>query len=89
MRIHILALDGVFDLGLAAITDTLSTANQLAGSLATRSPAAIAGLKQILSIGDSTPMDRALVKEQEIFQSVVTTDEALHGMKRVQAENDR
>jgi len=34
MRIHILALDGVFDLGLAAITDTLSTANQLARSLA-------------------------------------------------------
>lgn len=68
---------------------SLPQALQLAGSLATRSPAAIAGLKQILSIGDSTPMDRALVKEQEIFQSVVTTDEALHGMKRVQAENDR
>lgn len=34
MRIHILVLDGVFDLGLAALTDTLSTANQLAGSLA-------------------------------------------------------
>ncbi len=34
MRIHILVLDGVFDLGLAAVTDTLSTANQLAGSLA-------------------------------------------------------
>lgn len=34
MRIHILVLDGVFDLGLAALTDTLGTANQLAGSLA-------------------------------------------------------
>jgi len=34
MRIHILVLDGVFDLGLAALTDTLVTANQLAGSLA-------------------------------------------------------
>ncbi len=34
MRIHILALDGVFDLGLAALTDTLGTANQLAASLA-------------------------------------------------------
>lgn len=33
MRIHLLVLDGVFDLGLAALTDTLSTANQLAGSL--------------------------------------------------------
>jgi len=34
MRIHILVLDGVFDLGLAALTDTLSMANQLADSLA-------------------------------------------------------
>jgi transcriptional regulator GlxA family with amidase domain len=34
MRIHLLVLDGVFDLGLAALTDTLSTANELAGSLA-------------------------------------------------------
>ena len=33
MRIHLLVLDGVFDLGLAALTDTLSTANALAGSL--------------------------------------------------------
>ena len=34
MRLHILVLDGVFDLGLAALSDTLGTANQLAGSLA-------------------------------------------------------
>ena len=34
MRIHILVLDGVFDLGLSALTDTLGTAKQLAGSLA-------------------------------------------------------
>ena len=34
MRLHILVLDGVFDLGLAALTDTLGTANQLAASLA-------------------------------------------------------
>jgi len=34
MRIHVLALDGVFDLGLAALTDTLATAEQLAASQA-------------------------------------------------------
>lgn len=34
MRIHVLVLDGVFDLGLAALTDTLGTANELAGKLA-------------------------------------------------------
>ena len=33
MRIHLLVLDGVFDLALAVLTDTLSTANALAGSL--------------------------------------------------------
>ncbi|MBE7941004.1 MULTISPECIES: helix-turn-helix domain-containing protein [Ramlibacter] len=33
MLIHLLVLDGVFDLGLAALTDTLDTANQLASTL--------------------------------------------------------
>jgi transcriptional regulator GlxA family with amidase domain len=39
MRIHILVLDGVFDLGLAALTDTLTTANELASTLADAPPA--------------------------------------------------
>ena len=34
MRVHLLVLDGVFDLGLAALMDTLIMANELAGSLA-------------------------------------------------------
>jgi transcriptional regulator GlxA family with amidase domain len=33
MRIYVLTLDGVFDLGLAAVLDTLSTANALAAGL--------------------------------------------------------
>ena len=33
MRVHLLVLDGVFDLGLAALTDTLATANELAATL--------------------------------------------------------
>lgn len=33
MRIHLLVLDEVFDLGLAALTDTLATANELAATL--------------------------------------------------------
>lgn len=40
MRVHLVVLDGVFDLGLAALMDTLSTANELAGSLA-QAPAPI------------------------------------------------
>ncbi len=38
MRIHLLVLDGVFDLGLAALTDTLTTANELAVTLADAPP---------------------------------------------------
>ena len=33
MRLHLLVLDGVFDLGLAALTDTLTTANELVATL--------------------------------------------------------
>lgn len=33
MRLHLLVLDGVFDLGLAALTDTLATANELGAAL--------------------------------------------------------
>jgi transcriptional regulator GlxA family with amidase domain len=33
MRLHLLVLDEVFDLGLAALTDTLTTANELAATL--------------------------------------------------------
>jgi len=33
MRLHLLVLDGVFDLGLAALTDTLTTANELGAAL--------------------------------------------------------
>lgn len=32
MRLHVLALDGVFDLGLAAVLDALQTANELAAA---------------------------------------------------------
>lgn len=38
MRLHLLVLDGVFDLGLAALTDTLTTANELAATLANAPP---------------------------------------------------
>ncbi|MEO6363226.1 MAG: helix-turn-helix domain-containing protein [Caldimonas sp.] len=38
MRLHLLVLDGVFDLGLAALADTLTTANDLAATLADAPP---------------------------------------------------
>lgn len=33
MKLHLLVCDGVFDLGLAALTDTVGLANAMAGSL--------------------------------------------------------
>ncbi|MGB4360681.1 MAG: AraC family transcriptional regulator, partial [Rhodoferax sp.] len=33
MKLHLLICDGVFDLGLAALTDTVGLANAMAGSL--------------------------------------------------------
>lgn len=38
MKVHLLVLDGVFDLGLAALSDTLGTARQLAGSVGGQAP---------------------------------------------------
>ena len=34
MRIYILALDGVFDIGLSSLIDVISTANELGSQLA-------------------------------------------------------
>jgi hypothetical protein len=42
MKLHILVCDGVFDLGLAALTDTVGLANAMAGSLP-QAPAHILG----------------------------------------------
>ncbi len=38
MRVHVLALDGTFDLGLSAVLDAFRTANELAGALALEVP---------------------------------------------------
>jgi transcriptional regulator GlxA family with amidase domain len=38
MRVHVLVLDGVFDMGLSAVLDTLGTANELAASSAKGAP---------------------------------------------------
>ena len=38
MKIHVLALDGVFDTGLATVLDAFGTANELAGMSGLSSP---------------------------------------------------
>ena len=39
MRLHVLALDGVFDLGLAAVVDVFTTANELIQASGAKIPA--------------------------------------------------
>lgn len=54
MRIHVLALDGVFDVGLAAILDGLGTANDLAaaGGMPTpRFPVRLVGVRRRVTTG--------------------------------------
>src|SRR5690349_15606244 len=49
MRIHILALDGVFDTGLSTLLDTLNVASDLAGSidaLSTRFDVTVIGVRR-------------------------------------------
>src|SRR5688572_13140006 len=48
MKIHVLALDGVFDTGLATVLDSFATANELAemfGHRSTRFDVAIVGVR--------------------------------------------
>jgi enoyl-CoA hydratase/carnithine racemase len=66
----------------------LDSALQLAESLSGKSPAAVAGLKRILTDATDLPLAEALKHEQSVFQSVVATGEAIAGMQRVQSGYD-
>jgi len=66
----------------------LSASLELARDLAGRSPEAIAGLKRILATNDQAALDAELRHEQEVFQSVVVSDNAREGIRRVQAAYD-
>jgi enoyl-CoA hydratase/carnithine racemase len=61
---------------------------EMAAELVEKSPAAIAGLKRILAANEREPLDEALRYEQEVFQSVVTTDRAIAGMEETQSRYD-
>jgi enoyl-CoA hydratase/carnithine racemase len=67
----------------------MDSALELARELAGKSPAALAGLKRILAQVTDMPLAEALQHEQTVFQSVVTTDEAVSGMQAVQSGYDR
>ena len=56
--------------------------------LATRPPAAIAALKEVLNHSEDQTMTDALANEQAVFQRVAGTPEALERMKAAQARFD-
>jgi enoyl-CoA hydratase len=67
----------------------MDSALELARGLAGKSPAALAGLKRILAQVTDIPLDEALRHEQAVFQSVVTTGEAVAAMQAVQSGHDK
>jgi enoyl-CoA hydratase/carnithine racemase len=83
----------LFDLGaISRVVGTgqaLPSALALARELTEKPPQAVAGLKRILAMNDDTPLNEALRLEQEVFQSVVVSDQARAGMRRAQSEYDR
>jgi enoyl-CoA hydratase/carnithine racemase len=56
-----------------------------AQKLATRSPQAVAALKEVLGATESLPLARALEREQELFQEVVGSPRGIAGIERVAA----
>lgn len=66
----------------------LGAALALAQELAEKSPAASAGLKRILAKNDVAPLLEAMRHEQEVFQSVVVTEDARTGMQQAQSAYD-
>jgi enoyl-CoA hydratase/carnithine racemase len=83
----------LFDLGaisrLVATGQALTSALELADTLAEKSPEALAGLKRILGVNDEATLAESMRNEQAVFQSVVITDRARTTMQQVQSDYDR
>lgn len=73
---------------VVAAGQALPAALEQAAELAARPPAALVGLKRILSMNDSLPLAEALRYEQDVFQSIVVTDRAIAGMEAAQNRYD-
>jgi enoyl-CoA hydratase/carnithine racemase len=79
----------IFELGgvneVVAAGKSREVALEWASTLADRPPRALAALKRILIANDDLSLTDALAKEQEIFQSVANTPEAIATMRGIQA----
>ena len=80
---------------LSALTElvepgaSLAAAMTVARGLATKPQKALHALKQILRRAEELPLAESLAFEQDIFQQVAVSDDAVRGMKSVQAAYDR
>jgi enoyl-CoA hydratase/carnithine racemase len=80
---------------LGAINRVVSAGQALASALewaiemSDKPPTAVAGLKQILAASDDASLSEAMRHEQQVFQSVVVTEQALAGMQKVQSGYDQ
>lgn len=73
---------------LVAQGEALSEALRLGRELLEKSTPALRGLKAILGASDQQFLQQSLEHEQQVFQSIVVSEEALAGMKSVQAGYD-
>ncbi|MFK8050904.1 MAG: enoyl-CoA hydratase/isomerase family protein [Halioglobus sp.] len=68
--------------------ESLNTSIELAQGLTQKNGAALAGLKKVLEVSDDESLSNSLSNEQKVFQSIVASEAALSGMKRVQRQYD-
>lgn len=94
-----LVLDGtpftarrMYELGgvnrVVPVGQALAVALEWAARIASRPPASVAGLKEVLIANDDLSLTDALRKEQETFAKVMLTPGSLEQMDRVQARFD-
>lgn len=67
----------------------LACALELAREIAQKSPEALAGFKRMFAANDEAQLKEELRFEQEVFQSVVTTQRAQDGMRAAQQAYDK
>jgi enoyl-CoA hydratase/carnithine racemase len=66
----------------------IEEALEWAGRLASRPPASLVALKQMLKDAEDLPLSDALANEQRLFQEVARSPSGIEGMARVQARFD-
>jgi enoyl-CoA hydratase/carnithine racemase len=83
----------LYDLGainkVVSAGQALASALEWAIALSDKSPTAVTGLKQILAASDDASLSEAMRREQQVFQSVVVTEQAVAGMQKIQSEYDQ